>query len=166
VQLRALTTVDAEVLASWGDDHAFRVEAGWSTDLSREQVARFHRGVVDSPPPDLLRLAATVDDDLVGYVDLHGDEAARRELGFLVGPRSVWGRGLGTSVARAGLVHAFDVLGLDEVWAETSPTNVASRRILTRIGLRERGIGDRRLTVSRSAWAAGGHDPGDTRPDS
>jgi RimJ/RimL family protein N-acetyltransferase len=166
VLLRALTADDADVLASWGDDRAFRVEAGWSTELSREQIARFHRGIVECPPPELLRLAATVDDNLVGYVDLHGTEVGRRELGFLVGPRSAWGRGLGTAVARAGLVHAFDVLGLDEVWAETTPTNAASRRILARVGLRENGIGDPRFAVSRSAWAARGHEPGDTSPDS
>ncbi len=174
--LRELTTDDAEVLASWGDDQAFRREAGWSAALSHDQIARFHRGVVESPPTDLLRLAATVDDDLVGYVDLHGG-GRRRELGFLVGPRTRWGQGLGTRVARAGLDHGFDVLGLEEVWAEAADAHVASLSVLRRIGLQENGTGgptthlDRRgrylrFTMDRAAWLALRQAPGDTSPDS
>lgn len=141
VRLRPLVAGDAEVMAAWGDDLLFCDEAGWSRDLDpAERRVRWAELVAD-PPPALLRLAAVVDDEVVGYVDLFGTEPGRRELGYLVGGRSRWGRGLGTELARAGLAYGFDVLGLDEVWAEAADANVASVRILQRIGMTETGRG-------------------------
>ena len=57
--------------------------------------------MTESPPADLIRLGAVHHGILVGYVDLHGDEPHRRELGFAIDGRSRWGRGLGHLTAAA-----------------------------------------------------------------
>ncbi len=47
-----------------------------------------------------------------------------------------WGRGYATEAARAWVRHGFDELGLDRIVALTHPENVASRRVLEKVGMR------------------------------
>jgi RimJ/RimL family protein N-acetyltransferase len=47
-----------------------------------------------------------------------------------------WGRGHATEAARAVLVHAWDVVGLDEVVSFTTAGNDRSRVVMARIGMR------------------------------
>ena len=170
VALRPLTLRDAEVAARWGDDDEFSAYAGWTVGRPAREREEFWRELVTRPPDDLLRLAALdrtagAESDLVGYVDLHGLEPDRRELGYLVGSRDHWGRGWGGAIAASGLDHGFRVLGLDEIWAEAVDANAPSVRILQRLGLTETGRGDdatflgeptyhRTFAITRAEWAA------------
>jgi RimJ/RimL family protein N-acetyltransferase len=56
--------------------------------------------------------------------------------------RQHWGRGYATEAARAALGYAFDVLRLDEVVAFAVPANVASLRVMDRIGMQRDRRGD------------------------
>ena len=163
VRLRPLGPDDAPVLAAWADDPLFCDEAGWARDLDPGLRRERWAALLAAPPADLLRLAAVVKGEVVGYIDLHGCEAGRRELGDLVGGRERFGKGLGTAMARQGLDHAFGVLGLDEVWAEAADANPASVRILQRIGMTETGRGSdtwhldrrtfhRQFAITRAQW--------------
>lgn len=99
VVLRTLVTADADVIARWATDPDFRRAADWS-DLPEAEHHAFQSRLIASPPPGLLRLGAERDGQLIGDVDLHGTTPGRRELGYTVGPRALWGRGLGLAVAR------------------------------------------------------------------
>jgi ribosomal-protein-alanine N-acetyltransferase len=55
------------------------------------------------------------------------------ELGVVVG-RAYWGKGIGTSAARLVTGYAFRTLGLAEIRAELLQSNVASRRVLEKLG--------------------------------
>ena len=149
VILRPLERRDADVIARWAADPEFCRAADWTVGLPFDQCRAFHRDLIDSPPADLLRLGAVHDAELVGYVDLHGDEPGRRELGFVIGERSRWGRGLGRSAAGAGLDHGFDRLGLREVWAEALDANRRSVRILQSLGFTETGKGADSMFLGR-----------------
>jgi RimJ/RimL family protein N-acetyltransferase len=46
-----------------------------------------------------------------------------------------WGRGYATEAARAALAYGFDVMGLDEIVSFTTPDNVASWRVMERLGM-------------------------------
>ena len=163
VLLRPLRDEDAPTLASWSEDEIFRQCAGWSADLPIEKHVQFWRTMASAPPPELLRVAAIVGNELVGYVDLHGTEPDRRELGFLVGPSTRWGRGLGLRVAAKGVALGLVELGLPEVWAETHPRNAAALAILRKLGMTEFGEGDeeeflgerermRQFSLTRDRW--------------
>lgn len=141
VTLREMGAADADLIAAWSCDADFCRAAGWSI-RPVEQHRAFQRRLIADPPADLLRLAAVQDGHLVGYVDLHGSDPDRRELGFLVGPREVWGQGLGMAAATAGLKYGFQELGLKKIWAEAMDANRASIRILQRLGMTETGWGD------------------------
>ena len=57
------------------------------------------------------------------------------EIGWAL-RQEVWGRGYATEIGRAGLDHAFSVLGLEEVVAFTEVHNVRSRAVMERLGMR------------------------------
>ena len=53
--------------------------------------------------------------------------------------RAAWGRGFATEAAAAALDHGFRALALDPIVAVSAPANVASHRVLRKIGLRAAG---------------------------
>ncbi|MGW7683593.1 GNAT family N-acetyltransferase [Kribbella sp. NPDC054772] len=141
VRLRPLTADDAATVAGWGDDEQFCRAADWTIALGLDERLAFHRRLIAQPPSDLRRLGAEVAGSLAGYVDLHGKGAERLELGFVIGERRLWGRGIGTAAAAAGLSYGFGTLGLSEIWAEALDANRGSVTILRRLGMTETGTG-------------------------
>jgi RimJ/RimL family protein N-acetyltransferase len=122
--------------------------------------------MASDPPSELLRFGAVVDGELVGYVDLHGTDPDRRELGFLVGPSRRWGRGLGFRIAAMGVARGIMEEGLAEVWAETHPANAPALAILGKLGMTQTGEGDEdeylgarapmlQFAMRRERWLAG-----------
>jgi len=75
-------------------------------------------------------------DTLVGNCGVRLDEpgALVGDLGYELNPAH-WGQGYATEAARAMLAFGFDTLGLHRVWAECVADNVASRRVLEKLGM-------------------------------
>ncbi|HMO81079.1 MAG TPA: GNAT family N-acetyltransferase [Pyrinomonadaceae bacterium] len=63
------------------------------------------------------------------------EESGEVEVGYNL-IKEYWGRGIGTEAARAWLDHGFRDLGLDRIVAVAHPDNIASRRIMEKLGLR------------------------------
>jgi RimJ/RimL family protein N-acetyltransferase len=59
----------------------------------------------------------------------------RIELGYRL-KRSFWGKGFATEGARALIAYGFDQLGLDSIMAQTLQRNLASRRVMEKLGMR------------------------------
>ena len=53
--------------------------------------------------------------------------------------RAAWGQGVASEAARAVLQHGFTVFGFDPIVGVTHPDNLASQRVLEKIGLRLQG---------------------------
>jgi [ribosomal protein S5]-alanine N-acetyltransferase len=62
-------------------------------------------------------------------------ETGEVELGYRL-DRQHWGRGLATEVARAWLRHALDELNIPRIIAFADPRNLASVRVMEKIGMR------------------------------
>ena len=137
MRLRPLELADVATYADWGADRQLCLHAGWTVGLDRAAREAHWLRVIEEGR--VLRLAAVRGDEVIGYVDLAGTAADHRELGYVVGPSSRWGEGLGTTVARLGLAYGFGVLGLEWIDAEAAETNEASIRILRRLGMIETG---------------------------
>jgi RimJ/RimL family protein N-acetyltransferase len=60
------------------------------------------------------------------------------EIGYRYVP-AAWGQGIASEAAAAVLEHGFRALGLDPIVAVTHPDNLASQRVLQKIGLRPSG---------------------------
>lgn len=62
------------------------------------------------------------------------DDTRVLELGYRL-TRASWGHGLATEVSRALVRRAFDELDADTVFAQTLSVNLASRRVMEKVGL-------------------------------
>lgn len=96
--------------------------------------------------------------DFVGWWGLGAcswDETTAN-LGYRLRPPH-WGKGLATEGSSALLEHGFDAVRLSSVWASTTPDNVASQRVLEKLGMRYLGIqfDQSRYAVTAAEWANG-----------
>lgn len=64
---------------------------------------------------------------------------------------TVTGRGVATGALALGLDHCFSAVRLHRVEATVRPENLASRRVLSKVGFREEGLLQRYLDVD-GAW--------------
>ncbi len=71
---------------------------------------------------------------LMGDADFRNISGSTAEFAILVGSRTQQSRGLGTRYAVMMHVAAFRVLGLERVYASIVPTNIASRRMVEKLG--------------------------------
>jgi ribosomal-protein-alanine N-acetyltransferase len=62
------------------------------------------------------------------------DETGEVEVDYALA-KLYWGRGFATEVARASLRFGFEHLGLERIIGLAMPENIASRRVLERIGM-------------------------------
>ena len=87
---------------------------------------------------------------LVGDGGLYplGGQGPDVELGYTLA-RDAWGRGYATELGRALVDHAFTVLGVPRVVAQVEPANLASRRVLEKLGMSEREL---RTAYGRPHW--------------
>jgi RimJ/RimL family protein N-acetyltransferase len=75
---------------------------------------------------------------LMGDAGLYRTPTGEVELGYTLG-RPWWGRGYATEAAGAWLETAFARLGIAEVVALAEPANVASLRVLEKLGMQRDG---------------------------
>ena len=102
---------------------------------------------------------------LIGYIGLaiptwlpHVMPAV--EVGWRLDPH-YWGRGLATEGGRASIRFGFDALDLDRIIALVMPDNVASRRVMAKLGMVlvsttwdvERDVPLEIHEITRAAWA-------------
>jgi [ribosomal protein S5]-alanine N-acetyltransferase len=102
---------------------------------------------------DYLRLGITRREDeaaLIGQCTLFGwqRESRRAEVGYSLAA-AAWGRGLATEALRALIGHGFDTIGLNRIEADIDPRNIASARVVERLGFVKEGF-------ARQRWIVGG----------
>jgi RimJ/RimL family protein N-acetyltransferase len=84
--------------------------------------------------------------ELVGYTGLNRDRVEGEsavEVGWSIAP-SRWGQGLAPEAARVVVAWGFDRCGLERIVSFTLPDNVASRRVMEKIGMARAGEIERR----------------------
>ena len=108
---------------------------------SRERLARRIGLTRFALTGDGIGFAVDRGGEVVGDVSLSLASAEHRqgELGYIVHPDHQ-GRGYATEAAAAVLDLAFDVFGLHRVVGRVEPRNVASARVLERLGMRREGL--------------------------
>lgn len=163
IGLRPLEPRDIEIMVAWSRDDEFCRAAEWTVGLAESAMHSHCLEIVHRPSPELLRMAVTSHDRIVGYADLFGTSGTSRELGILIGERAAWGQGSGRTGAALMLAHGFDTLGLHTITAEAWNTNLRSIRLLQSLGMQETGRGEdgiyreqpafyRQFAITRDAW--------------
>lgn len=77
--------------------------------------------------------------DLIGCCGLRPYRGGKYEIGFHLRPQ-FWGKGYATEAATAVIDYAFSVLKAEALFAGHNPNNVASSKVLLKLGFRY--IGD------------------------
>ena len=112
----------------------------------------------------------------LGWMSLRGPRHSSQpemELSYRL-RREYWGRGLATEAARAVTATAFTELGAERVFAGTTATNMASRRVMEKLGMMIArvhlstedvlGAGDVEYELLRTQWEARIRRARTTRP--
>ncbi len=128
--------------AMWSDAETMRY-IGKGVPWTREEVsARIERAVKSHAERGMTfwTIVRNADGVVLGQggvvpIEFDGPEI---ELGYRLG-RAHWGRGYATEAAGLARDHAFGALGVERLVAVTYPENLASRRVLAKVGFRETG---------------------------
>lgn len=151
--LRPLSVTDApDLFAARSDAETMRYW-DWPAQSSIAQVENIINDHFDEVADGNVMwwaVALTPDGPAIGECDLSDiDHHHRRaEVGFLFN-RAYWGNGYAYEAMRAVIAHAFDELKLERLWARFHAGNVASQRLLERLGFTREG------TLKRHIWREG-----------
>ena len=108
-------------------------------EQSREKVEQRLQYYISHYEPHGFGMWAVVHKDegkMIGWCGLvFLDGTPEVEVGYGVA-REYWGQGLMTEAARASLRYGFEKVGLERIVAVAMPENLASRRIMEKLGMR------------------------------
>jgi ribosomal-protein-alanine N-acetyltransferase len=139
LRLRALRDGDVDAVYAYAFDSEVARFLSWPAHSPRP----FAQGLVQViTQPRFLAWAITLPmaDRAIGMIFLHSlnREHRKAEMAFNLA-RSFWGRGLTTEAARLVADFGFRQLGLHRIEATCMPENIASRRVLEKIGMQHEG---------------------------
>lgn len=125
---------DADVsrYMEWGPNDATTTRAYIERVLVTQQEAPRHNFE--------LAIALRADGRLIGGCGIHVSSPRNREgwIGYVL-RRDCWGQGYASEAARALLGFGFGPLGLHRIFATCDPRNLASARVMEKIGMRHEG---------------------------
>lgn len=112
--------------------------------MSLEEVRRIISWLTDcyekNTPECILKFTLAVvskaDQKLIGWCGLGPLEFSPEEIEIFYGlSEDHWGKGMATEAVKAVLHYGFDAIKLDNIVAVTHPQNVASARIIEKLGM-------------------------------
>lgn len=141
--LRSWRDDDREPFAAMNADPQVR-EFFPSTQTREESDRSVDRFIAHEADHGFAFWAAEVDGEFAGFIGLSVTSfdtgfPYADEIGWRLA-RKFWNQGLATEGARACLEYAWTTLGRDRIVAFTAPSNLPSRRVMTKIGMREVGF--------------------------
>ncbi len=154
VRLRPIETADWPAVHSW----ASRPEAcrfqGWGPNTEDETKA-FVQGAAEvwsQKPQERYSYAALLDEEVVGSGEIKVVSRTHRQgvISYIVHPR-VWGRGVATAIGRELLRIGFEDLAFHRIVGTCEPRNLASARVLAKLGLTYEGR-LREVALVRDGW--------------
>jgi len=156
--LRTVTMDDIDaVAASW------ELDAGPISRTEAEaKVAWMHANHQQHTPGRIVHLCLVIVHKeagaFIGWCGLDHRKADQpNPVLFYVLKEPYWGKGLATEAASALLEYAFCGLGLLQIDSAAAYENVASKRVMEKIGMQSQGLDDEGgyfFTLSRDAWRA------------
>jgi [ribosomal protein S5]-alanine N-acetyltransferase len=143
LRLRPFADADAEALfALHSSAHVLRYwdSPPWSEPARAQRFLATCRQMADDGTGARVAMDRVADGAFLGWCGLTGWNPVYRSasLGYCLG-EAAWGQGFATEAAHALLQWAFDSLDLNRVQAETDTRNLASARVLEKIGFVREG---------------------------
>ena len=140
----------------WPAVHAYASDAETMTYIPEgpqtEEQARAFVAENAGVEARAVALVRREDDRLMGHMLFHPWFAPRtHEIGWVL-HRDYHGRGYATEAARALLGYGFETLGLHRVIATCQPENVASWRVMEKIGMRREAHFRKCIQRDEATW--------------
>ena len=139
--IRAMRTDDAPALAAYRNDSETARYQDWAMPFSADDAARFVEKQMATVWPlngDWVQLAVARDGRMIGDIAVcRSSDGMQAQIGYTLAPAH---RGEGFATEAVGAV--IDLLfaeGVHRVWATLDPENIASARVLERLGFRFEG---------------------------
>lgn len=108
-----------------------------SREATRDVIAYF----IDHDTQYGFSIAAVLDKasgELIGHCGLHQFSNGDVEIGYSFA-KACWGQGFATEAGHATLRYGFETLGLHEIIALAFPANLASQRVMQKLGMTHEG---------------------------
>jgi RimJ/RimL family protein N-acetyltransferase len=121
----------ADALAAAYNDPRNAPLMGHESAISSTEVVDHYEAMLDAGAHPFLLFR---DGAFAGDADLRGVRDGAAEFAFMVASPGSQGKGLGTRFAIMLHAFAFQVVGLDHVFASVVPANTASRRVFEKLG--------------------------------
>jgi len=134
-----------------------RVDPDSAAEMVRECIAQYERFSGLGIWPTILKAS----DEPIGWTCLKplGD-TTEIELGYRYFPQH-WGKGFATEISKEVVRYGFEDLGLHRIVGITHPENLASRRVLEKVGFGFEGVGHHYgIDVTTYGLDAEDHDVG------
>ena len=143
LRLRPFADADADALFALHSDASvlrYWDSPPWVEPARAERFLATCRQMADEGTGARLALDRAADGAFVGWITLSdwNPDFRSASLGYCL-TEAAWGHGYATEAARAVLQWAFDTLDLNRVQAETDTRNVASARVLEKVGFMREG---------------------------
>jgi RimJ/RimL family protein N-acetyltransferase len=154
--LRTVTPADVEGVAS-----SWKLDQGPISPAEAQRVIdKMRANHAQNRPGKILHLCLAIlskeTGAFIGWCGLdHTDPRDADPALFYLLKASCWGKGLATEAAGAVLDYAFRQLALASVHGGAAPENLASKRVMEKIGMRDIGLDDEggyAFTISREAF--------------
>jgi RimJ/RimL family protein N-acetyltransferase len=139
--LREFERHDWEAVHAYASDPDVVQYLAWGPNTERESRAFVQRAIgrqLDRTRRDFdLAVVSRASGELIGGAGVYGSQPEHRQgfIGYCL-RRDAWGHGYATEAARALLAIGFIQLELHRVFATCDPRNVASVRVLEKVGMR------------------------------
>lgn len=162
IRLRPMRVADLALVLGWRNHPDVRKHMYSQNEIGLAEHTRWFSSV----SVELGRVLLILEIDAVpcGYVNFRCDESRQAVWGFYLAPNSP--KGTGMLLGQAATDYGFDVLGLERIWGEVLPDNVASQNFHLRHGFMlesivpETSAGNRKIgnvhryMLTRSVWQA------------
>jgi RimJ/RimL family protein N-acetyltransferase len=152
--LRDLKESDWEAVHSYASDPEVVRYMDWGPNTKEDTENFIQRAIANQREQPrrnyTLAIVLKVEDTLIGGCGIHVSNPDNREgwLGYCLN-RHFWRRGYATETARGLLEFGFTLLNLHRIFATCDPANIASARVLEKIGMQREGH------LKQHKWAKG-----------
>ncbi len=141
--LRKIQLNDAEDMFEYACDPEFAKYTIWTAHQSLEHSKRFVNKIIEFYNTHQLTVWGIVDTNgkfigTCGFGDLQLIDA-KAELGYALS-RKYWGKGYMTEAVTAVINFGFSNMPLNRIEARCEPENIASARVLEKIGMKYEGL--------------------------
>lgn len=141
VELRKITPADAAILYKWGQNNIYHELAGFEKFETLTQAQRaaevyakrsWSYAIILKETNEMIGLAELYDQT----IDIAAGIMRAKSLGFLI-DKNYWRQGYGFEALSLLVNYAFEKLKQDVLWAEIIGSNLASEKLLEKLGFKQ-----------------------------